>query len=556
MTFDSTEARRTAATARTLRNELAALVLPLDLPGASAARADAAAIVRQLDDHVLTRLENLDAPALVVVGGSTGSGKSTIVNSLVGVEVSKAGVLRPTTTNPVLVHHPDSTEWFESGAVLHGHPRLQKVPAFSVPDGVALLDAPDIDSVSDDNRATAAQLLDAADMWVFVTTAARYADAVPWGFLQQAQRRGTTLVVVLNRVPAGAGDDVSKHLGEMLAAKGLGGTNIFTVEEQPLSDGRLPVGALLDLAQWINRLGTDTAARSEAVLRSLRGAIGEMAARTDGLANAARQQHEMVEALRAMAHAPYTAALGQVRNDISEGALLKGEVLARWEEVVGTGELMRQLRTGLGRLRDRVAGALTGRPAGDQKLNGAVEHVAESLIHAHADGAAAAAVQAWRAHPAGATLLTLTEDDLARSSANLPTATTKAVRDWQGHLLEVVREAGASKRSTARVLSLGVNGVAMAVMIGAFSQTGGVTGAEVAVAGGAGAVGHTLLEALLGDQAVRSLASAARDNLNERVESLYADESSRFDAVLDRLGTTPDVAKQLATLAADLKAAA
>jgi putative ribosome biogenesis GTPase RsgA len=52
-------------------------------------------MVRQLDDHVLPRLENLGAPALVVIGGSTGSGKSTLVNSLVGTEVSKPGVLHP-----------------------------------------------------------------------------------------------------------------------------------------------------------------------------------------------------------------------------------------------------------------------------------------------------------------------------------------------------------------------------------------------------------------------------------------------------------------------------
>jgi hypothetical protein len=424
-----------------------------------------------------------------------------------------------------------------------------------VPDGSALLDAPGIDSVSDDNRATAAQLLDAADMWVFVTTAARYADAVPWGFLQQAQRRGTTLVVVLNRVPQGAGGDVAGHLNEMLTANGLGGTTVFTVEEQPLGDSRLPLASLQDLTDWIHRLGTDTEARSAAVLQSLRGALGDMSARTDAIANASRQQHEMIETLRAMAHAPYSAARERVRDDISQGALLKGEVLSRWEEVVGTGELMRQLRTGLGRLRDRVAGAITGRPAGDQQLNGAVEHVAESLIHAHADGAAAAAVQAWRSHPAGATLLSTTEDDLARASAALSPAATKAVRAWQAHLLEVVREAGASKRSTARVLSLGVNGVAMAVMITAFSHTGGITGAEVAVAGGAGAVGHTLLEALLGDQAVRTLAIAARDDLNERVDVLYADEVARFDAVLDRFGVDAATPSRLASFAADLKAA-
>ena len=42
------------------------------------------------------------------------------------------------------------------------------------------MDAPDVDSVVEDNRDLAATLLAGADLWIFVTTAARYADAVPW----------------------------------------------------------------------------------------------------------------------------------------------------------------------------------------------------------------------------------------------------------------------------------------------------------------------------------------------------------------------------------------
>ena len=71
-----------------------------------------ASLLKQLDDYVLPRLESLDAPLLAVVGGSTGAGKSTLVNSLVGAEVSRSGVLRPTTRSPVLVHHPADARWF------------------------------------------------------------------------------------------------------------------------------------------------------------------------------------------------------------------------------------------------------------------------------------------------------------------------------------------------------------------------------------------------------------------------------------------------------------
>ena len=64
----------------------------------------------------------------------------------------------------------------EGGAPTAG--TLLVVPAPELQPGLALLDSPDIDSVLAENRALATQLLAAADAWLFVTTAARYADAV------------------------------------------------------------------------------------------------------------------------------------------------------------------------------------------------------------------------------------------------------------------------------------------------------------------------------------------------------------------------------------------
>src|SRR4051794_7015910 len=146
----------------------------------------------------------MDAPLLMVVGGSTGAGKSTLVNSLVGEEVSASGVLRPTTRAPVLVCHEGDVAWFADDRILPGMPRtigrtgdggsgLHVVPTPALQPGLALLDAPDIDSVVEANRTLARQLLAAADSWLFVTTAARYADAVPWDLLQAARERGTSL---------------------------------------------------------------------------------------------------------------------------------------------------------------------------------------------------------------------------------------------------------------------------------------------------------------------------------------------------------------------------
>ena len=81
-------------------------------------------MVDQLEDYVIPRVTTLEAPLLAVVGGSTGAGKSTLVNSLVGHKVTQPGLLRPTTRSPVLVHHPDDASWFGAERLL---PDLERV---------------------------------------------------------------------------------------------------------------------------------------------------------------------------------------------------------------------------------------------------------------------------------------------------------------------------------------------------------------------------------------------------------------------------------------------
>ncbi|MBK6872250.1 MAG: GTPase domain-containing protein, partial [Kineosporiaceae bacterium] len=548
-------------TAVELRGALASLHLDTALPGATAAGRDAAAMVREFDDHVLPRLGNLEAPALVVIGGSTGSGKSLLTNSVLGADVTRPGYLRPTTMAPVLVHDPVDAAWFQAGHVLpnlarvlegeaKGHRELRLVASDAVPDGVALLDSPDIDSVSVANRELAADLLAAADLWIFVTTAARYADAVPWDFLRSARRRGTPLVIVMNRTPPEGAQALAAHLSQMLAEEGLPETPVITVTEQPLVEGRLPAGEVAPLRDWLDRLGADHEARAASIRRSLQGALADLAARTHAVSAAVDEQVQIGQKLLGDVDAAYADALTTVRKDIDAGALLRGEVLARWEELLGTGELFRQLRTGLSKLRDQVAGLLTGRRRTHAEFTEAVEHVVQTLIRTHGDAAAADVASRWRARPGGDRLIAAdVQGRLARSSAELDSRAAAAVRAWQGELLELVRNVGGDRKSTARVLSLGVNGVAAVVMMVVFAHTGGLTGAEAAVAGGASAVGHTLLEALLGDQAIRTLANQAREALDSRVAAVYHDEAERYRTAVASLGIDAEAPARLDALA-------
>jgi hypothetical protein len=531
-----------------LREELEAAELGIELAGADPARRARRELVDQIDDYLLPRLRRMDAPLLMVVGGSTGAGKSTLVNSLVGASVSPAGVLRPTTRAPVLVCHPADVPWFEGDRVLPGLTRtsgegaagdLRLHTTETLPPGLALLDSPDVDSVVEANRALAAQLLAAADGWLFVTTAARYADAVPWDLLHAARERGTSLSLVLNRVPPGAGPEVAGHLRAMLSDQGLGDAQVLVVAETTLDGGLLPPADLAPVRAWLDGLTADAAARDELVRRTLAGALDSLPARTEVVAGTVEEQLAVVDALGADLDAAYAAALTEVDEAVRDGSLLRGEVLARWHDVVGTGDVMRSLETRIGWLRDRLRALATGTPAADAELRSAVETSFDPVVHAAGDRAAERTAAAWRQRPAGRALLAGARG-LDAASPTLVERTREEVRAWQGAVFELVRREGMGRRSTARLASLGVNGAGLTVMLAVFVSTGGLTGAEVVIAGGTSALGQKVLEAIFGDQAVRALAAKAREDLLERVRSLLADEAARFAARLEPVAPDPE----------------
>jgi hypothetical protein len=173
-----------------------------------------------------------------------------------------------------------------------------------------------------------------------------------------------------------------------------------------------------------------------------------------------------------------------------------------------------------------------------------VEHRLEAVVRAAAERAAERAAHAWSEIPAGRALVD-GAPGLTRASDELRDDARGQVRAWQAYVMDLVRTEGAAKRTTARLASLGVNGAGLTVMLAVFASTGGITGLEAVVAGGTSAVGHKLLEALLGDQAVRSLAARARDDLTERVDNLLREETERFAAVLDGKAPEPEAVARL-----------
>ena len=550
-----------------LRDALQRTTLPLELPGVDECRVARVEMIDQLEDYVLPRLVQIDAPLLTVVGGSTGAGKSTLVNSLVGTRVTAPGVLRPTTRSPVLVHNPADADWFGQDRILPDLERtanattdpnaLQLVASTSLPPGLAVLDAPDIDSVEERNRVLAAQLLAAADLWLFVTTAARYADQVPWDFLKQAADRSAAVAIVLDRTPPAAVAEVSSHLARMLTARGLRDSPLFAVREGNVdNDGLLPASDVAEIKEWLGALAADADARSRVVKQTLEGAIRSLAAKSHLVADAAMEQVDMQARLLRDVDQAYDHAVRTIDEASADGTLLRGEVLARWQEFVGTGELIRGLESKVSWLRDRISNAVKGKPQQAGRVTVAVESGLQTLILENAENAAERTAAAWQSLEAGRQLLDEGGQDQARASRDFRARSDRAVRDWQQGVLDLVRKEGADKRTTARFLAYGVNGLAVALMVVVFASTAGITGAEVGIAGGSAVVGQKLLEAVFGDQAVRRLATDARRDLNQRVQALLDAERRRFVERLDKQEvstTSPEEIREAARAVDDLR---
>ena len=585
--------------------------------GTATARTLLAAMARQLDDYILPRSASVDNPLTIVVGGSTGAGKSTLVNTLLGEPLTQSGAIRPTTRHPVLLHRAEDEEALSPERFLPTLPRtrtsgmnagVQALPGLdpkiaralipittsALPQGIALIDAPDIDSVSEENRTLAKELLSAADLWLFVTTANRYADAVPWELLHEAAARSIAIAVVLNRVPEGDEEAIENDLRRMLDEAGIHAVLIHTVTEQPRDEsGMLAPVSLAPLTLWIRELGADAPARAAIARQTLAGAVETLAGNLQVLAAEQARQQAAHQSLATIAAEEYEDALTTIDGALSDGSLLRGEVLSRWHDFVGTGDFFRSLDSTIGRLRDRVGSALRGQPAAAQK----VEDALESGIHAVVLDAAARASEntrtRWRASRAGRSLLARLDAPQAVSvapqtaSAAAPeqnagangeakgdeakgevqsaedifsAAVAEQIRLWQGSVLEMIREEGADKRKRARFLSLGVNAAAVMLMVAAFSLTGGITGIEAGIAGGSGVVGTKLLESIFGEDAVRRMATRARTDLLERMVDLLTEHAQPFTAVLEETDPQAEAedihraAEQVQKIAAEMSA--
>ena len=601
------DARQLESALLTLRHRIAFAPLPLDAPGVDEAKSERRKLLSQIDDYLLPRLRRSAAPVLVALVGSTGAGKSTLVNSIVGMQVSATGVRRPTTNSPVLACHPDDADWFAENNFLPTLPRVRQeglarpgrdgllvlAASTGMPKGVALLDTPDIDSVVRAHYEFAHQFLDASDLWLFMTTASRYADAPVWELLQLARDRGAALGVVLSRVPSGSRSELSGHFAAMLEANGLAAADRFVIPETVITDGMLPAEAFEPVRAWL----ADTAAKEDrrvAVLtQTMSGVLDTFRTRVPELAAHVETQLALGAELRMEVEGAYQAALAEVDNVTRNGTLLQGELLARWQDFAAAGDLLRTLQTRKGGGQGK--GGTTKRPrkrripARVNALESSVRSGLESLITSVADRAAEEAARRWRANPAGAALLADLEKkgsgdagdalfdafgvvdgnaggfggsspqagiaggyvgpggqqkngsvDLGRSSSNLSMRTARAVSAWQDHVMRLVKAENVTKRSIARLVSFDEELLTLVLVIGLLEgTTGDAAQTDPTLADPASVVPQRLLTSLFGTGPLRDIGAKARADLHERISLLFDEEMLRFAAVIDEEGA-PD----------------
>lgn len=534
---------------------------PLELPGAHEHVEARDALAGQIRDYLLPRAATLDAPLLAVVGGSTGAGKSTLVNSLLRRQVTRPGVLRPTTRSPVLICHTDDADWFRSGRILPELTRsdaelpdtraLHIVETTELPSGLALLDAPDVDSVDDENRALARQLLLAADLWLFLTSAARYADAVPWGFLRAASARELVLGIIVNRCPPKTLGIVARDLARMLSEEGLGDAPLFAIEEQPLVDGLLPEEAIDPIRRWLGGITFEAESRAKVVKQSLGGALRQLDDSVAVLGRGLDEQREAADDLRAQAEGEFTTAGDRVAMAVGDGSMLRGEIVAHWHDVVGTTSLLRGLDDAVASLRARARRWFNAEPKAEEMQEVVSDQLAKVITEA-AETAVDSTAQAWLRTSWGRELLT---DDLRTLSTDFANRAITTVRGWQQDVMGLVTEQGRGKRFRARLLALGTNAIGATLMIVVFTATGGLTGAEAGIAGGTSLVAQRLLESVFGAGAVDRLATESRSLLDARVRKLMAEEAARFTAHVDASSVPDEVGQRLAAAAGVIREA-
>ena len=310
----------------------------------------------------------------------------------------------------------------------------------------------------------------------------------------------------------------------------------------------LDPGAAAPVVARIDELAADRGRRLALARRALEGALAGLTTLVETVATDVEREGAEGEAVRGIATHAYEAELAALIDELRGGTFLRTEVLRHWESFVGADQITRFFSRGLGRFRGTVVAAIRGMPAAPTRV--VEREVTSDLIAAtvaRANEAARRVVDEWSTRPLRAEHLAR-DPSLWSSSADLAERLEPRLRDWVASIASDVASRGAGKRNLAFGVSLGVNALAIAAMIGVFAQTAGLTGTELGIVAATGFLNQKLLQAIFGEAAMAEMIAGARERLEALLTDVFATERARFESLV------ADPA-ELRALAADLRAA-
>ena len=341
--------------------------------------------------------------------GATGSGKSSLLNALVGRDIARAAVRRPTTSAPLAAVLGDAgsealLDWLEveerhalaedsalarAAADPSRGRRARRAEGSAVP-GVVLLDLPDLDSVASAHRDIAERMTGMVDVIVWVTDPQKYADALlHHEFVRPFAGHDAVTVLVLNqadRLRQGELESVLASLARIARADGLQDAPVLATSAET-GDG------VAELREHLLGIARSREASIQRHRADVRGAAEDLRRAADpaGMAERAAPAavDELVDDLAQAAHVePVSRAVGASYRH--RAARRVGWPPLRWARGLRPDPLG---RLGIGRARDGAGLERTSLPAPDA----AAAARASSGLRRFADEASAGGTDPWRA---------------------------------------------------------------------------------------------------------------------------------------------------------------
>lgn len=172
-------------------------------------------------------------PLIMCLVGGTGTGKSTLFNSLAGRKISEVGTRRPHTLRAVILAHEDVVSRLSACPFLDGTTGKEAVVVTDRnPEsaGLILVDTPDFDSVELSNRRIADDFFIISDVMMLVTSQEKYGDLTGHQMSLQGKIWGKNTLFIMNKV---ASDSAFQDFRNTLRAQGFQGEPIRVERVQP-----------------------------------------------------------------------------------------------------------------------------------------------------------------------------------------------------------------------------------------------------------------------------------------------------------------------------------